>query len=146
LQIGDGAMRAVKMKPDWSGRQGEDLLLFRASQAPWVKAIKPGCYVTDGPYFRNGTDGVLRMIWSSFCQPDGAYGLGVAESKSGKIEGPWTHIPEPIFQRDGGHGMIFEDFQGKALLTFHMPNGGELERAKFFELVDTDSFKIKAII
>ena len=143
LQIHDGAMRAVKMKPDWSAREGANILLFHASQAPWVTTVKPECYVTDGPYLKTGRDGVLRMIWSSFCLSDGAYGLGVAESRNGEIEGPWIHRPEPIFRRDGGHGMIFEDFQGTPRLVLHRPNGGNLERAQLFELADTDSFQLR---
>ena len=144
LRIGDGAMRAVKMKSDWSSRQGENILLFHASQAPWVRAIKPGCYVTDGPCFETGSNGTLRMIWSSFCQPEGAYAIGVAESKNGKIEGPWSHRPGPIFQQNGGHGMIFEDFEGRKLLGLHAPNSNP-ERAKFFEIMDPDTFELRAV-
>jgi arabinan endo-1,5-alpha-L-arabinosidase len=145
LRVGDGAMRAVKMSSDWSARRGGNLLLFHASQVPWVKPIKSGCYVTDGPYFKTGRDGTLRMIWSSFCHPDGAYGVGVAESKSGKIEGPWSHRREPIFQQDGGHGMIFKDFQERTLLLLHLPNSRHPERAKFFEIIDPDTLRLRAM-
>jgi arabinan endo-1,5-alpha-L-arabinosidase len=132
LRVNDGAMRAIRMSADWSNRHGDSLLLFRASQAPWVKPLKLGCYVTDGP-FLTAKDGALRMIWSSFCEPNGSYGVGIAESRNGKIDGPWTHLPTPVIHQDGGHGMIFTDFQGRTLLIFHTPNGGDLERAKIVE-------------
>lgn len=82
------------------------------------------------------------MLWSS----GGAQGYttGIAVSQSGKIEGPWTQVREPLFQADGGHAMIFKQFDGTLMLVLHQPNRGRLERARLFELEDTgDSIRIK---
>jgi hypothetical protein len=77
------------------------------------------------------------MIWSSF-RKGGDYAVGVAESESGSVKGPWRHAPEVLFGKDGGHGMIFRNFAGDLFLCLHQPNGGNLERAHFFKLKEDD--------
>ncbi|MBP3633865.1 MAG: hypothetical protein J6J43_04750 [Oscillospiraceae bacterium] len=64
-------------------------------------------------------------LWSSFSKDD--YVLGVVKSKNGKLIGPWTHEETPRFSF-GGHGMLFEDLQGKTWLALHSPNTDQLER------------------
>ncbi len=83
------------------------------------------------------------MIWSSFMH--GEYAIGIAESMTGKVTGPWKQQPEPLFTKHGGHGMIFKTFDGRLCLTFHQPNSPSgKERAHIFELEDTgDSLKLK---
>ena len=142
LRVHDGAMRAVRMAPDWSRREGESVLLFHASQAPWVKPIDDrGNYVTDGPYLHHRPGQPLVMTWSSFCWPNGSYSLAVAHSESGKVEGTWTHAEKPIYNNDGGHGMIFRDFDGRLLLVLHSPNK-PVEHAHIFEIDDTHGVSI----
>lgn len=49
-----------------------------------------------------------------------------------------------MFEKDGGHGMIFKTFEGELRLVLHSPNGGGLERAHLFELEDCgDTLKLK---
>jgi hypothetical protein len=43
-------------------------------------------------------------------------------------------LPDVLFGKDGGHGMIFRDFSGDLLLSLHQPNGGNRERAHLFNL------------
>jgi GH43 family beta-xylosidase len=131
--IKDGTVRAVQMTDDWTARNGESILLFRASEAPWVRPFQPGNFVTDGPFFYRTKGGKLLMIWSSF-RKGGNYALGVAESAGGSVKGPWRHLPDVLFGKDGGHGMIFRDFAGDLLLCLHQPNGGNRERAHLFNL------------
>ena len=131
--IKDGTVRAVQMADDWTVRKGESLLLFHASEAPWVRPLRPGCFVTDGPFLHRTKGGKLLMIWSSF-RKGGDYAVGVAESESGSVKGPWRHSPDVLFGKDGGHGMIFRDFSGGLQLCLHQPNGGNRERAHFFKL------------
>ncbi|MBN2329235.1 MAG: family 43 glycosylhydrolase [Candidatus Omnitrophica bacterium] len=141
VQIGDGAMRAVPMKGDFSGRDGESVLLFHASEAPWVKSwggAGQGKYVTDGPCLYKTKNGKLLMLWSSFTGEGHTYAIGVAESESGKITGPWTQRAEPLFDRDGGHCMLFTTFEGQLTLALHQPNSGRNERAKFFPIQEED--------
>ena len=49
-----------------------------------------------------------------------------------------------MFEKDGGHGMIFKTFEGKLCLVLHSPNGGGLERAHLFEIEDCgDTLRLK---
>ena len=53
-------------------------------------------------------------------------------------------VTKPLFEKDGGHGMIFKTFEGELRLVLHSPNGGGLERAHLFELEDCgDTLKLK---
>ena len=70
------------------------------------------------------------MLWSSF--GDDGYAVGVAESSNGKLSGKWTQ-KTPLFEKDGGHSMIFKTLEGKMMLTLHHPNSGDI-RARLFEI------------
>ena len=142
VQIGDGAIRAVKMKEDWSAREGEPVELFRASQAPWVKPLgrtrqRAGedSFVTDGPWLHRFRDGKLLMLWSSFGEE--GYTVGIAESDNGRIDGHWTQRPQPLLATDGGHCMLLKTFDGRLKLVLHQPNGGGRERARLIDVMDT---------
>jgi arabinan endo-1,5-alpha-L-arabinosidase len=135
----DGEVRAVRLTPDLRATIGEPELLFTASEAPWARtfehrSVPEGMnpYVTDGCFLHRTADGRLLMLWSSF--GDGGYALGVATSTTGKLAGPWTQASEPLFPRDGGHGMIFRALDGNLYLTLHQPNDTPNERARFFRL------------
>lgn len=114
--------------------------LFCGSAPAWASGWLSGnemCYVTDGVFlYKSPQTGNLYMIWSGM-SADG-YALGVARSKTGRITGPWIQDPEPVFSRDGGHGMIFRDFGGVLRLALHQPNNPEgAERMRLFEIVET---------
>jgi len=139
-QITDGTMDLVQLAPDLSAPVGESRLLFPATAAPWVKSMKESIgghhgYVTDGPFLYRTKTGKLLMIWSSFGTQ--RYAIGIAESTSGKVTGPWVQHPEPLFKADGGHGMIFTTFEGQLTLCFHQPNSRPDERMRFYPLEDT---------
>jgi len=57
------------------------------------------------------------MIWSSWKGRD--YVLMAAYSQSGKIKGPWIQDEELLFEDNGGHGMLFNTFEGKLMLSIH---------------------------
>ena len=71
------------------------------------------------------------MLWSSFS--DSGYAMGLARSESGGILGPWIQQPEPLVDRDSGHGMAFHTLDGRLMLSWHSPNATPLERPVFFE-------------
>lgn len=138
--VGDGEVQAVRMTPDLRGAVGEPVLLFRASEAPWVRPLLgrpefPEVFVTDGPSLHRTRDGRLLMLWSSF--GDDGYALGVATSGSGRLSGPWRQSATALWPRDGGHGMVFSDFDGRLLLALHAPNDTPNERARFIRLEET---------
>lgn len=125
VQISDGTVCAMPLSDDLREAIGEPVVLFHGSDAPWKAWVKD--YVTDGPFMYRGSDGKLKMIWSSFSH--NGYAVGVATSLSGSILGPWEQSVEPAVE-GGGHGMIFEDLQGRTFLSIHSPNQTPLERTK----------------
>ncbi len=124
LQQGDGTIEAIELKPDLSGSVGEGKVLFRASDAPWNFDDLRGelstgkqSEVTDGPYLFRTDTGRLGMIWTSW--KGDIYCQGVAYSESGTLEGPWTQEPDLITPPNFGHGMLFQDFSGRWLMSVH---------------------------
>ncbi|MDR1722750.1 MAG: glycoside hydrolase family 43 protein [Tannerella sp.] len=135
VQVTDGMMDVVELAPDLSKPVGQPIRLFCASAAPWAPEERKN-YVTDGPFLYHTKSGKLLMIWSSFSK-DG-YAIGTAESATGKIIGPWIQHPDPLFNSNGGHGMIFSAFDGRLCIVFHQPNSpGGAERAHIYEIEDT---------
>ncbi len=141
VQIEDGGMNLVQLKSDLSATVGMPIRLFNASAASWSTGKKrgeslPTDYVTDGCFLYRSVSGKLLMIWSSFYHNQ--YAIGIAESTTGKIAGPWRQQDKMLFQRDGGHGMLFKTFDGKLNIIFHGPNEpAGAERALIYEVVDT---------
>ncbi len=132
MQCIDGEMRAMPLTDDLRSAAGGPRLLFRASEAPWTKPLpidgKPG-YVTDGPFAWRTADGALLLLWASMTD-DGAYAEGVAVSSNGDIDGAFTQA-DPLFTRDGGHGMVFRGLDGLLYLALHTPNTTLEERPVF---------------
>ena len=133
VQIKDGTVDLVRLTPDLSTIEGEPVTLFRGSDVRWAR---PGQdrYVTDGPFLYRTKTGKLLMLWSTF----GWFGYMtlVAASESGSIHGPWVQQGRPLFMQDGGHGMIFERFDGTPMLALHHPNRAPNEHALILELDD----------
>lgn len=147
VQVVDGAMELVRLAPDLSAPAGNPVTLFNASAAPWSTGnVNPDplplSYVTDGCFLYRTKTGKLLMIWSSFIHGD--YAIGIAESTTGRIAGPWKQQDTPLFSKDGGHGMIFRSFDGKLYITFHGPNDWGHEKAHIYEIEDTgDTLTLK---
>jgi GH43 family beta-xylosidase len=143
VQITDGRMEFIQLKPDLSDTVGEPHWMFQASDAPWSEKSKTsGCHVTDGPFMYRSKTEKLLMVWSSFGA--GGYEVGVAKSKSGKLAGQWEQQAEPLFAKDGGHPMLFRRFDGQLMLMLHSPNHAPNERAKIFEVEDLgDTLRVK---
>ena len=138
LQVGDGEIALIPLKEDLSGPSGEAKILFFASESGWAHSINVGekeGIVTDGPWLVKSEDELL-MFWSSFhC---GSYAVGMAVSESGTIVGPWKHLDSLLFEKNGGHGMMFKAYDGKLYFVLHQPNNSPLERPCFFEIQKTD--------
>ena len=143
VQMIDGTMEAVPLKPDLSAAAGGPIHLFKASDAPWLNAQrKPSKqenhYVTDGPELFRTKTGRLLMLWSSYDQ--GSYVQTVARSESGKLAGPWKQL-DPLVGNDSGHGMLFRTFEGQLMMVLHQPF--LRARAKLFDMEDTgDNLKV----
>lgn len=135
-QVADGEICMVLLTEDLTSAAGEPELLFRASECPFGAAIERGHFVTDGPFLYRCSDGQLLMLWSTFGKE--GYLLAVARSESGQIKGPWIQQETPLFEKDGGHGMIFKGLDGKLYLTLHAPNETLKERPVFIPLKEED--------
>ena len=81
-------------------------------------------------------EGGLLMIWSSFGEK--GYAIGIAEAMNGEVTGPWIQQEKLLFAENGGHGMTFKTFEGKLMLVLHQPNTSPEERARFYELRETE--------
>jgi len=138
-QVGDGQICAIRLAEDLSRAVDEPRILFSASSAPWAAPLKgraPGSYVTDGPYVVRHRSGKLLIVWSSF-GASGDYCIGVASSPHG-LDGPWTQCERPLFESDGGHGMIFSTPDGRLHLAIHSPNKTPHELPVFLPVYETD--------
>lgn len=137
VQIDNGTVCAIRLSPELDRAVGEPVRLFAARDAGWVDPVRNGAgYVTDGPYAYRCANGELLLLWSSFRQ--GRYAQAIARSASGSILGPWQHEPAPLYENDGGHGMIFRTFDGRIMLTLHTPNQSPHERPVFIELAENN--------
>lgn len=129
LQCGDGEICAVELSRDLTETIGSPFLLFKASDNSFVTTLKgpvsEQSRITDGPFLFK-ENGKLKMIWSSLSE--GRY--AVLEATADDIRGKWTHY-KSRFDFDGGHAMIFTDFNGKKFFSLHSPNVHDLERAVF---------------
>lgn len=137
IQVLDGTMEAVALTRDLKARAGQPFLLFKASEASWLKDAPKADgrkvnYVTDGPCLYRTKKGKLVMLWSSY--QNGLYVETIAHSKSGKLKGPWTQ-GEILVDKDSGHGMLFHAFDGRLMMVLHQPF--RQARGKLFEMEDT---------
>lgn len=147
--LADGEMYARRLSRDLREAVGAPQLLFRASAAPWSKPLRfpdgveppealnlaKDPLFTDGPFLVWSPSGPLLMLWSSF--GDEGYAMGVARSESGSVLGPWVQSAEPLWPRNGGHGMILETSTGGRHLVLHWPNDTPNERVTLVEIVFT---------
>ncbi len=134
VQILNGTICYVELNDSLSAPVGEPVLLFHGSDAYGAVFEENKQFVTDGPFLFRGKNDRLYMIWSTFI--DHQYHQCVAYSDNGDIDGKWIQL-EPVFTKDGGHGMIFRDLDGGLKLTLHCPNEQPLERPVFFDISDT---------
>ena len=132
-QIKNGTICALELTKDLKQAVGEPILLWSAGDAPWADDIRGnGSYVTDGPFLIKKESGELICIWSSFS--NGEYVEAVSRSSNGSIKGKWTIDSKLIYEKDGGHGMIFTDLKGKNCFTYHYPNQTPNERPFFADI------------
>ena len=140
VQVENGEMCAIPLSEELDYAIGKPELLFRASDATWAKPFEAnGRFnnrVTDGPFLHRLADGRLLMLWSTTGFE--GYAMGYAVSESGGILGPWRQSLQPIYGKDGGHGMLFRDFTGKLQMTLHHPNQSPLERPMWLEVTERE--------
>ena len=122
-----GQICALQLNEALTDSVGKPFLLFDSWDAP-VSQNAPvthefeGKTVTrcgsDGPFLIK-KDGKLLLLWSPI--PKGNYIVAYAISENGSIKGNWRHCKKPLFSDNGGHAMVFEDFNGKLTMCIHHP-------------------------
>lgn len=144
IDVGDGHIRTVKVKSDFSGiEESTDRLLFKAS-ANKYKCVKSRKKVTDGPYYFK-KDGETFLLWSTELK-GGVYALLLAQSADGTSKGEFVQ-KGVLFDKDGGHAMTFEDYDGVLKVVMHRPNARTIFTHKFEHplIVPYDSLDIIGI-
>ncbi len=134
-QVTDGEIHAMKLTKDLTAADGEPILLFRASQPDWADKSRK-TFITDGPFMYRTKEDKLLMIWSTFTQK--GYVQAIAYSDNGEIDGNWIN-EELMFEENGGHGMIFDDYNGVKHLILHSPNEHPDERPFLFDIEEKDN-------
>ncbi len=148
-EVKDGQIYVAKLDNKLLKIINEPTLLFKASNAKWTLSISNAeekdekKYVTDGPFLFNAQNGDLIMLWSS--HSINGYAIGQSVSHNG-ILGPWIHIDKPLFDQDGGHGMLFRKINGDLMLTIHKPNKMPYERAVIYKVEEKDGLIIMSDI
>ncbi len=150
-QIGDGTIEVMRLSSDLTAPASEPVTILRAGDAAWsYSLVDPALhnYVTDGPFFRKGKNGKLYMLWSGFRSGPGyRYVQALAISDSGSILGPWRHANRFLYDEDGGHGMIFDGFDGQTYLILHSGNADPFERPRLYSVKEADDgFEIVAAV
>lgn len=133
VQILNGTICFMKLNKELSEAVSEPVLMFSGKEAYTACHSEDGRYVTDGPFMYEGKNGRLYMVWSTCAN---GYHQCLAVSDNGQLDGNWIQL-EPIFTEDGGHGMLFRDFEGNLKLTLHCPNVSLEEHPAFFDIEDT---------
>lgn len=149
LQNGNGTIEKIELKPDLSGSIGDGKLLFKGSDSPWSREKdtngneKPN-KVTDGPYLFKTGSGRLGMLWTSWIYD--VYTQGVAYSKSGTLDGPWIQEKDPVTPPNFGHGMLFQTFEGKWLMSVHSHREIEGKTVRIPKLFEVDLSGNKLVV
>ena len=118
--VSDG-IYAAPLNDTWDAFTGEPFKLFDVSECGWAIAAFGDTLLNDGPCFYKTDSGKLVCLFSSMA--DNGYKMGYAVSSDGTLSGEWTCSTEQIqTETDGGHCMIFEDFDGNQVVAYHAPN------------------------
>ena len=72
------------------------------------------------------------MLWSTNAKT--GYVEAMAYSDNNEINGNWKIDSQPLYDHDGGHGMIFKSFSDQYYLVLHYPNKFGKEHPSFMPL------------
>ena len=136
VQVKDGEVWALELTPDLKEAVGEPVYLFKASEPYWVDKTRE-TFVTDGPFAYRTENGKLLLIWSSFYNHE--YCQAMVYSDNGHINGKWIHCNRLLFEKNGGHGMIFKTRENELKLILHSPNENPLERPVMFDIKEENN-------
>ncbi len=140
-----GQIVAQELSPDLKEPIGEPFILFESDEAP-VSAGRPAVhdffgktvtrYGSDGPFLTRLKNGRLLLLWSPI--PNRKYLIASAYSDGG-IRGKFIHNEKPIFDENGGHAMLFKDFDNSLKMSFHWPEKFMEERTRILTVKETET-------
>jgi len=137
VQAIDGEVCALRLTDNLRASIGAPTVLFRASFAHWPAVLDDmGARVIDAPFVYRSKNGKLLMLWTSGCAKGCA--TAVSRSASGLITGRWIHEPKPLYDGDGGCGMLFHKWNGGLTLVCHHPDDTPNERAILVPLKENE--------
>ena len=140
----DGVLMACALNNSLSGVISPSVPIFSAVDCSWMVRHPDGRAILDGPQAFWAPNGKLYILWSTF---KSGTTYCVAQTRVESIN-PLilTHANTPLFEDDGGHGMIFQDFSGLFWLSLHTPNRNPPYRAVFVNVVfENDWFKVRVV-
>lgn len=140
-----GEICLVQLSDDMRRIVGQPEVLFASDEVPISKATPDHQiwedkevirYGSDAPFVQSLSDGRLLLTWSPYL--NGNYVVLGAVSETGDIHGPWVHLSQPLFDRNGGHAMFFRDSKDQLIMCLHAPEAHMLERACLFRMGEQD--------
>lgn len=130
---GDGSLFVAKLSDDLTEIISPCKKIISGKDSGFAKLVKYTDeiwgYIAEGPYLDKDDNGDLLLYWSTIT--DSGYCVAVSRSKNG-IMGDFV-FDKMLFDKDGGHCMVFER-NGKKYITFHQPNHSPHERAVIYDL------------
>lgn len=130
---GDGSLYVAALSDDLKTLASRPKKIVSGKYCGFSREVRSGeaaGYVAEGP-FAVEEDGKIALYWSTFSKD----GYCVAKSTAADVFGEYT-FERMIFERDGGHAMVFTDLNGRRKIVLHQPNTSPDERMKMFELAD----------
>jgi GH43 family beta-xylosidase len=128
---GDGALYVSELSKDLKEFITEPKKIISGKDCGFATEITNNGisgYVAEGPFLIE-EKGKINLFWSTFTPKGYCVVKSVADSVFGEYK-----FDKFVFEDDGGHCMVFEDFNGKQRIIFHKPNNSPYERMSIFEL------------
>lgn len=128
---GDGSLFVAELSLDLKQMVGRPKKIISGKYSDFTEEIEVHgvrMYVAEGPFVLTEND-EIALYWSTFTKQ----GYSVVRSVSKDVFGEYK-FDKFIFKEDGGHAMVFSDFQGNKHITFHQPNNSPYERIKIFPM------------
>ena len=130
---GDGSLFVVQLSDDLTKIFGEPKKIISGKNCGFATELTyepTGVkgYVAEGPFVKRAND-KIELYWSTLT----VEGYCVVKSLSDQVMGEYT-FDKFIFEKDGGHAMVFHGLDNKEYITFHQPNISPNERMQAFLL------------
>ncbi len=128
---GDGSIYVAELSSDLRQILGVPKRVINGKTCGIAKEISSGGHtghVAEGPYAVI-EDGKIALYWSTFTET----GYSVAKNVADDVFSEYV-FDRIVFEKDGGHCMVFEDLAGELQMTFHQPNTSPVERMQLFAM------------